>query len=181
MCDSSDPELLGGGRHVRLLRRGRWEYAERVRCAGVVAILAVTDDRRLVLTEQFREPARKRVIELPAGLAGDVAGEADEPLAEAARRELLEETGYQAAHVAYLTAGPPSAGLSNELVTFFHATGLQKVAKGGGVGSESIEVHEVPLDSAAAWLENAAAKGSLIDPKVYAALYFAEHPPPLRL
>lgn len=166
--------ILAEGRHVRLVRQGHWEYAERTRWAGAVLVLAVTDEGNLLLTEQYRIPVGCRVIELPAGIAGDILGQEDEALVTAAFRELLEETGYQAREMSLLTTGPTSAGLSNEIITIFRATGLAKVAPGGGEGSESIEVHEVPLERAAAWLEERSRQGVLVDPKVYAGFYFAE-------
>ncbi|MCP4591200.1 MAG: NUDIX hydrolase [bacterium] len=176
MVDESCEEILGAGRYIRLVRQRGWEYAERLNATGIAAILAVTDDRRLVLTEQYREPVRKTVIELPAGLVGDVQGEEHEPFAAAARRELHEETGYEAAEMAYLTEGPPSAGLSNEVITFYYARGLRKTGPGGGVGHERIQVHEVPLREVSTWLRDAAARGALIDPKVFTGLYFVTMP-----
>ncbi len=161
------------GKHVRLVNRDGWEYAERIGATGVVVVVAVTAENRLLLTEQFRPPVHARVIELPAGLSGDVAGHEEEDLAAAARRELLEETGYRARGMKRLTHGPPSAGLSNELVTFYRATGLKKVAPGGGDASEDIVTHEAPLSRIDAWLKRQVAEGKLIDPKVFAGLYFA--------
>lgn len=178
MNNNNDEQILAEGRHIRLVRRSGWEYAERLNVTGIVAILAVTDQDRLILTEQYREPVRKLVIELPAGLAGDAPGEAGEALANAAHRELLEETGYRAEKMVYLTEGPPSAGLSTEIITFFRALGLRKVGSGGGVGSEKIRVHEVALVEAPSWLQNATTRGLLIDPKVYTGLYFAGQTPP---
>jgi ADP-ribose pyrophosphatase len=64
--------------------------------------------------------------------------------------------------------------MSSEIVTFFLATGCRRVADGGGDDHEEIEVHIVPLQSAAAWLRKRVGKRRCIDPKVYAALYFAE-------
>src|SRR5436190_21784999 len=89
-------EVLYEGKFRRYVRRGGWEYVARRNVTGIVGIIAVTDDGKLVLVEQFRPPVGKNVIEIPAGLAGDVAGSEHEALAEAARRELLEETGYEA-------------------------------------------------------------------------------------
>jgi len=177
MCDDDERQILAEGRHIHLVRRRGWEYAERPGTTGIVAILAITDENQLILVEQYREPLRKPVIELPAGLADDVHGGEAEALATAAQRELLEETGYQAEELVYLTEGPPSAGLSDEVITFFRATSLRKVGDGGGVGRESIKVHEVPLADAASWLQGAAARGLLVDPKVYTGLYFAGQTP----
>lgn len=159
------------GKFLRLIKCGRWEFADRVAATGAVAVVAVTGDARLVLTEQYRVPVGQRVIELPAGLAGDVPAHATEALAEAARRELREETGYEAEQMIRLVAGPPSAGLASEIVTFFHATGLRRVSAGGGDSLEDIQVHEVPLEAVDRWLSQRMAQGILLDPKVYAGLY----------
>ncbi|MCG3126910.1 MAG: Methanol dehydrogenase activator [Phycisphaerae bacterium] len=161
---------------MRLVARGHWEFAERIGCRAAVVIVAVSPDGRLLLVEQHRVPLRRDVIELPAGLVGD-DGDADEPIADAARRELREETGYEAAGVEELMFGPTSAGFSTEVVHFVRATGLRRVADGGGVGHERIRVHEVPLADAAGWLEGRRAAGVLIDPKVYAGVYFATAAP----
>jgi ADP-ribose pyrophosphatase len=85
---------------------------------------------------------------------------------------LREETGYEAAEMELLFAGPPSAGLASEVVTFFKATGLRKIAKGGGEGHEDITVHEIALGEIDAWLRRKSAGGLLVDPKVYTGLYF---------
>lgn len=169
---SGEPEVLWRGRFLRIMKSGRWEYADRVGATGAVVIVGVTDRGSIVLTEQFRIPVNQRVIELPAGIAGDIPGQEGEELAIAARRELLEETGYEAAGIELLFPGPPSAGLASEVVTFFKATGLRKVAKGGGEGHEDITVHEIPLGEIDAWLRRKSAEGLLVDPKVYTGLYF---------
>jgi ADP-ribose pyrophosphatase len=166
------PETLASGRYVRLVREGRWEWCERVNARGVVVIAALTPAGEVVLVEQHRHPVRGRVIEMPAGLAGDVAGAEDEELAEAARRELEEETGWRAGRMEKATAGPVSAGLTSEILTFFVARELERVADGGGDETEDITVHLVPLDDAGRWLEERAADGVMADPKVYAGLWF---------
>jgi ADP-ribose pyrophosphatase len=174
--DANDPNsgqvTLAEGKHLRLVRAGGWEYVERPNASGIVALAAVTDDDRIILIEQFRPPVGRRVIELPAGLAGDI--DAGEALTKAARRELLEETGYAARRLRQVTVGPPSAGQSTEVITMYLATGLKKVEASGGDGSEDIQVHEVEVTQAAAWLKRRA-RGRYIDPKVYTGLYFIEH------
>ncbi len=162
--------MLGEGRFLRLVRRRGWEYAERTNARAVVVIVAVTPDGRLLLTEQYREPVAAPVIELPAGLVGDRPDQPDEALGAAARRELVEETGYDADAVEALTAGPPSAGLSSEVVTVVRATGLRRVGAGGGEAGETIRVHAVALADVPAWLAEQARAGRLVDPKVWAAL-----------
>jgi ADP-ribose pyrophosphatase len=166
--------VLAEGKHLRLVREGPWEYAERTRASGAVVLVAVTADGCFLLTEQYRVPLACQVIELPAGLTGDDDGHEQEPADQSARRELLEETGYEAREMKLLTIGPPTAGLANEVVSFFLATGLTKTGAGGGIESEEIVVYEVALAEVPAWLEQQAAGGMLIDPKVYAGLFFAD-------
>lgn len=166
----SEPKLLFEGKHLRVLERSGWEYVERPKVTGIVAIIAVTDDGRIVLIEQHREPFNASVIELPAGLAGD-SGEVEDVLT-ASHRELLEETGYEARGMEVVGAGAPSAGLSNELVTLVRASGLKRTASGGGVEGERITVHEIPVAALRAWLADQLGQGKLLDLKIYGALAF---------
>ena len=115
---------------------------------------------------------RGRAIEIPAGLIGDIAGQEDESITLAAQRELLEETGYEAQQWDIVTAGPNSPGLSDEVVYLVVARNLRKVGAGGGDGTESIVVHEVPVAEVHPWLETRRQQGLAIDPKIYAGLFF---------
>ena len=160
------------GRFLKLLKSGHWEYVDRVNAHNAAIIVAVTPDNELLLVEQYRIPLQSRTIELPAGVIGDEPGEQDESAAAAAGRELLEETGYAAGHLAALTTGPSCSGITSERVTLFRATGLKRQNAGGGVAGENITVHAVPLAGVADWLAAQAQTGRLIDPKVYAGLYF---------
>ena len=160
------------GNYLKLVRKQGWEYVERINCSGIVVIIAMTKNQKLLLVEQFRIPVGKSVIEFPAGLVGDLHESPDELLETAAKRELLEETGYNAAHMEFLIEGPPSAGLGSEILTFFRATGLQKVTAGGGDHTESIKVYEIPLQEVEVFLEKKAKQGILIDPKIFTGLYF---------
>ena len=171
----SDPTdiTLAEGRFVRLIRRGNWEFVQRKKVTGIVGIVAVTDDRKILLVEQFRPPLGASCIELPAGLAGDVAGSEHEALAVAAQRELLEETGYRADALDEVATGAASAGITDEVLTIFVARGLTRQHDGGGDNSEAITVHEVPLAGVRQWLAQAAARGCVVDLKVYVGLYFA--------
>jgi ADP-ribose pyrophosphatase len=168
-----ESRTLGEGRHIRLRVDGGWEYAERLGITGIVVIVAVTPDGKLLLVEQFRQPVGARVIELPAGLAGDTPEARGEPLEEAARRELLEETGYRADRFEPLADGPPSPGMTTEQLTLFRAEGLTRVGPGGGDAHEEIQIHEVELSRVESWLRERQRDGRLVDVKVYAGLYFA--------
>ncbi len=169
----STKRILFRGRHLEFIDADGWEYAHRPQATGVVILVPITDDDRIVLVEQYRIPVAATVIELPAGLAGDIQGEEDEPLVAAARRELLEETGYEAADIELLTEGPPSPGVSSEVTSFFLARGLRKTGPGGGDEDESITVREVPLGELDAWLLAARERGAMVDPKLYAGLWLA--------
>lgn len=162
------------GKYLRVKVCGTWEYAERPNSPAGIVIIAVTPENKLLLTEQYRVPMGKNVIELPAGLAGDDHYSGEE-LVEAARRELLEETGYEAAKWEELAGGPPSAGLSNEQIVFFRGTDLKKIGTGGGHGSEKIQVHAVPVSNVPTWLKQKEKEGLSVDPKIYAGLYFLHH------
>lgn len=172
---SNDPRrVLGEGRFARLVAQHGWEWIERVGSRGAVVIMPLTDDGQIVLVEQYRIPLARRVIELPAGLVGDLPELLNEDLLDAARRELVEETGFEAATFAYLTEGASSAGLAAETYALLLATDLRRVGPGGGDHSEDIQVHVVPMADVHHWLETRRHEGTMIDPKIYAGLYFAQ-------
>lgn len=166
---------LHEGKYLRLVKRGTWEYAERTNAGSAVIIVAVTPERNLLFVEQHRVPLGARTIEMPAGLVGDL--DADDTLELAAQRELLEETGWEAAAVKVLMIGPTSAGMSNELIAFVRATGLRRVHAGGGDETEDITVHEIPVDEAPRWLAAKMADGYSMDPKLWAGLYLLDRDP----
>jgi ADP-ribose pyrophosphatase len=165
------------GKFLALRREGHWEYVDRLNATGAAIIAAVTNEGKLLLVEQYRIPCHARTIELPAGIVGDEPEAGSESFLEAARRELLEETGYAAEQIEPLVAGPSGSGLTSEIVTLCRATNLRKVSDGGGIGHEEIAVHEVPLSEVDDWLRGKARAGLLIDPKIYAGLYFIGHGP----
>ena len=174
MTNEFEPqETIAEGRWLRLAKRGRWEFAQRV-IGGTAAILvATTDDDELVLIEQPRPALAAQVIELPAGLIGDHVGDEDEPPELAAARELEEETGFVAKRLVRVAEGVASAGLSDERMIVFRATGLTRVGPGGGDEHEQILVHLVKLDAVEAWVAEQQARGCVVDLKIFAGLYFA--------
>jgi ADP-ribose pyrophosphatase len=168
---TNDIKTLHEGKFLRLVARGTWEYVTRANATGVVIIVPMHDDGRVVLVEQFRPAVNRNVIELPAGLAGDL--DENEPLVEAAKRELKEETGYTADTWTEMVSTYPSVGLTDEYVTFFLAKGLTKKGEGGGVDGEDITVHEVALDSLHDWLAEKKLDGRSTSAKIFAGLYLA--------
>jgi len=158
---------------LSLHRIGRWDYVRRPHSEACVGVLAVTDDDRVVLIEQFRIPVGKRVIEIPAGLYGDDPVHAGETPAECAARELFEETGFRASSIEPLIITPTSAGMTSEWTHLFHATGLTRENQGGGVGGEEIRTHLVPVSEIRSWLEARQSEGMGVDFKIHAALWLA--------
>lgn len=168
-----NPEILFETRWLGLYRIGRWDFVRRPQSDACVGILAVTAVQEIVLVEQFRIPVQRRVIEIPAGLVGDEVAHLGESLAETARRELLEETGFRAEAMTPLLSAPTSAGMTSEFLHLFHATGLTREHPGGGIAGEDIRVHQVPLASLRDWLAAREAEGLAIDFKIHAALWAA--------
>lgn len=87
--------------------------------SGGVAILAVTNDKKVILIEQFRQAANKIVLEIPAGKL-----EAGEDPKEAGIRELKEETGFTANKMEYVCEFYSSIGYSEEVIYLYLATEL---------------------------------------------------------
>lgn len=168
----SKAESLHRGQYLELLRDGRWEFARRVNGRGAVFVLAVTDAKELVLVEQYRVPVAERTLELPAGIYGDEDSHADETPEQCAMRELEEETGYRGKAAKLLLRGPVAPGLTDEIMYLVRVAGLARVHAGGGVGTEQITVHAVPLAEVAGWLERKREEGFQVEPRIYAALYF---------
>ncbi|HNY30070.1 MAG TPA: NUDIX hydrolase [Fibrobacteria bacterium] len=159
------------GRWLEVVNRDGWEFVRRRRATGVVGVIAATPQGELLLVRQHRRPVGVETIELPAGLVGDEGAEED-PLV-AAGRELEEETGWKAGKLTFLCRAPSSAGLTSETLQLVLAEDLVRTGDGGGIpGEENIRVEAIPLTQAASWLSERIAQGSLVDAKIWAALWF---------
>lgn len=145
-----------------------WEALERVGVNGIVIMVAITPAGNVILEKQFRPPVGRDVIELPAGLV-----EANESMETAAKRELIEETGWSAGKIAFLAEGPISTGASTEALRAYLCTELEHVGKNGGDDNEIIEVMEIPLGEVQEFLRNEQAKGSMVDLKVFGLVELA--------
>jgi ADP-ribose pyrophosphatase len=130
----------------------------------------VTDDKEVLLVRQFRPPVNGYVIEFPAGLMS----EREDILKEAAMRELLEETGYSAGNMVYLTEGPLSSGASGEVLSAFLATGLVFRGMGKQDETEDIEVIKIPISDIYQQLSDLRSDGNLIDLKIFGLLELAK-------
>ncbi|HRO63050.1 NUDIX hydrolase [Thermomonas sp.] len=169
-------QTLFEGRWLRLVRIGTWESCERTHGQGMaVIVIAVTPADEVLFVEQYRVPLGARTIEMPAGLVGD--DRAEDSLVEAARRELIEETGWSPGRVDVLLTGPTSAGMSNERIAFVRARDLVRVGAGGGVDDENIVVHAIPRAQVPQWLMQKQAEGYELDLKLWAGLWMIERNP----
>jgi len=151
-----------------------WEAAERVNCSGIVTIVPVTAGGELLLIRQFRPVVNNYVVEFPAGL-----NDREESLEEAAKRELVEETGYTSDNFIYLSEGPISSGLSAEILSVFLAMpAVPASPEMKGLyppdESEDIEVIRIPFAAPHAPLEELRKNGDLVDLKIYGLLELAK-------
>ncbi len=160
---SEAPETPWQGKYIKVRKQGTWEWVSRTRGVSAAVILAV-DEGHVLLVEQFRVPLGRKCLELPAGLIGDE--QEGEDVHEAAMRELEEETGYRAVRMVELGRFHASPGMSSEGFTLLRAEDLTKVSDGGGVGSEEILVHRVPLEQVPSFVARKRAEGLAMDVKL---------------
>ena len=141
---------------------------ETISHAGAAAVVPFLDDPmapdpRIVLLHQYRHAAAGRLYEVPAGMSASP----EEPWAECARRELAEETGFEASDLRYLSRIFTTPGFTNEVIHLFAASGLTP-----GVQSpdrdELLEVTTMPLSAAIDWVRD----GRIVDAKSAVALLF---------
>ncbi|PEQ11498.1 NUDIX hydrolase [Novosphingobium sp. PC22D] len=166
-ADADAPEqIMWEGRFITARKRGRWEYVSRSRGIKAAVILAVDDVNHVILVEQYRVPLGRACIELPAGLIGDHDDGPDEDATVAGARELEEETGYAAGRIEAVGEFFSSPGMVSESFTLLRAHELTKVGEGGGVDSENITVHRVPLDRIEQAVAEWRAQGYAIDVKL---------------
>lgn len=115
-------------------------YREHVKAGNASVILPITNDNKIIMIQEPRTPINKVILALPAGMI-----EPDEPAEEAAIRELEEETGYLAKNIKFLREYYPSVGYSDEKISIYLATDLEKT-KQHLDDTEDINVIEIPLE-----------------------------------
>ncbi|HET7642240.1 MAG TPA: NUDIX hydrolase [Nitrososphaeraceae archaeon] len=126
-----------------------------------VGLIPIIDHSNILLITQYRHPAKKTLLEIPAGKIED--GETKE---EAARRELYEETGYTG-KLSFLTKWYLVPSYDTELMYIFIVTNLKKISnKQGSDDDENIKVKKLGLKTALKKCIN----GQIIDCKTIAAL-----------
>jgi ADP-ribose pyrophosphatase len=133
------------------------EYVEH---PGAVVMMAFLDEETILLERQYRYPLRRHFIELPAGKL-----EAGEPHLDTARRELVEECGYEAAEWWRMAVLHPCVGYADEVIEIYGARGLTHVGARLDPG-EHLEVFAARLEDAVEWVR----EGLITDTKTMIGL-----------
>ena len=166
---SSETVFQGKLLHVKRdrvqLPDGNESIREYITHPGAVVILAVQDNGRLLFERQFRYPLRRVFVELPAGKI-----DPGEDILATAKRELLEETGYEAGDWEHLGVMHPCIGYSDERIEIFAARQLQWA---GGAQLDHGEFLEL-IDLSPEEARQAVRSGELTDAKTITALYWMD-------
>lgn len=146
------------------LPNGQKGKRELIKHPGAVAVIAITDDQKLVMVEQYRKALERSLVEIPAGKLE----KGEEPLITA-KRELEEETGYVSETMEPIISFYTSPGFADELVHVFVARGLKKKENAASLDEdEFVEVIEISLEEAQSYI----AEQKIYDAKtVYAVQY----------
>lgn len=128
---------------------------------GAVAIVALTDDNKVVLVEQFRKPVEQVLLEIPAGKI-----EKGEDPQNTALRELKEETGYTASNIEHLMTIYSSPGFSTEKIYLYFANQLVS-GESCPDEDEHVEVSEYTIDQLNEMIE----QGKIVDGKTITGIY----------
>lgn len=125
-----------------LLPDGSRSKREIVEHPGAVAIVPINENKEVICVRQFRKPAEKVLLEIPAGKL-----EPDEPAELCAQRELAEETGYRAGNLQKIASYYSSPGFAGEKIYIYLAQNLveEEVEKPAG---EFVVKEKFPLSRA---------------------------------
>lgn len=124
-----------------LLPNGKTSGRELVLHNGGVGVIAVDDDKNVLMVSQYRKPYDETVLEIPAGKLE----KGENPL-DAGLRELREETGYKAENCRFLGKCYPTPGYCSEIIHIYLADKLTFVGQKLDPG-EFLEVQKIPLDT----------------------------------
>ncbi|MBD8869279.1 NUDIX domain-containing protein [Nocardioides donggukensis] len=120
---------------------------------GAALVLALDDDDRVFCLSQYRHPAQRRFVELPAGV---IDAEGEDPL-DVARRELREEAELQASEWTHLLSVWASPGISAERQHVYLARGLSHADRG------DFELHHEEADMETFWVPFADLRAAVLD------------------
>lgn len=128
-----------------------------------VNIIALTKEKQVVLIEQFRHGSEEIILEIPGGM---IDGDEDKEIA--AKRELLEETGYSSEEMVYLGKSRPNPAIQNNWIYHFAALNCNKTADTEFDEHESVVTKLVPLSE----IENLVASGQIIHALAVTGFYY---------
>ncbi len=112
-----------------------------IECPDWVNVIALTKENEIVLIEQYRQGAEEIVLEIPGGMI-----DADEKPETAARRELLEETGYDSNQFIYLGKSRPNPAIQNNWMHHYLALDCEKMHETAFDEHESLLTRLAPLN-----------------------------------
>ncbi|MEK4629335.1 MAG: NUDIX hydrolase [Solibacillus sp.] len=139
------------------LPNGEMSKREIINHPGAVAVIAITENNKILLVEQYRKALERSIIEIPAGKLE----KGEEPIVTA-RRELEEETGYTTDYLQFVQAFATSPGFADEIIHVFLAEKLTKLSTPAELDEdEFVELLEVSLEEAEAMI----ADGRIFDAK----------------
>ncbi|HCU07461.1 MAG TPA: ADP-ribose pyrophosphatase [Clostridiales bacterium] len=142
-------------RHLVTAKEGRTARRDIVEHSGGVGICAVTPEQKLIMIRQYRKAAEADVWEIPAGKTED--GEDPETTA---RRELKEETGYDAVDFRSIARFYGTIGYNNEVIEIFRASATIR-GRTNFDENEAIDMYEMDLKSLVQMVE----RGEIVDGK----------------
>src|SRR3954452_3819138 len=117
------------------LPNGKQAKRELIKHPGAVAIIALTDENKIVMVEQYRKALEQTIIEIPAGKL-----ESGEQPEVCAKRELEEETSYECKSLEWLNSFYTSPGFANEIVHIYLAKGLSKKENAAGLDEDEFVI-----------------------------------------
>ncbi|MFD2925881.1 NUDIX hydrolase [Halobacillus naozhouensis] len=165
-------EIIYKGKIIQLqvdtvtLPDGQTSKRELIKHPGAVAIIALTDEGKIVFVEQYRKALEKSILEIPAGKL-----ESGEKPEVTALRELEEETGYTTDRLNLITSFYTSPGFADELVHLYYTDQLKPLKEAASLDEdEFVEMQELTLEEA----EQLASMHRIHDAKTaYALLYLS--------
>lgn len=150
--------------HIVALPNGLNSKRDIIKHSGAAAVIAITEDNKLLLVKQYRKALEDSIFEIPAGKV-----DRNENPLEAAQRELMEETNYEAKEWYKLVDMSVSPGYLTEKITLFVACDLYVSKKGLKLDAdEFVEVYELDRQS----VENLIQTGKICDAKTLYAIQY---------
>ena len=128
-----------------------------------VNVIALTADKQVVLIEQFRHGSEEIILEIPGGMLDE-----NEDRETAAKRELLEETGFSSDEFVYLGKSRPNPAIQNNWIYHYAALNCEKTAETNFDEHESVITKLVLLSE----IENLVGSGEIIHSLAIVGFYY---------